>query len=372
MNNLHIVHININGLRGRKTELEVYLNETLPDVICLNETKLEAASPPNLIGYNIACNKERSSDGGRGVIIYIKNNLIHEDISPDIEDLVATLISLPGGKLAVIAHYCPPDKDSIDTQALNYYFNKYPNTVVTGDLNSKHTYFGCTKTDRKGDILFNLVEENDAHVANNPEEPTRYDLKRGTAELLDYIIVSKNLSGKIMCCHTGDDIGSDHRPLHLQLSVLKSPSNHSNKRLVRPLKKCDWNCFSDALHQADPILSDYSNPLSVDSLDIKAQAFEEIILSAFDKACPLVEVKHQGPVISSEALALIREKRKARRLAQRDLFYVPVYQSLEKQVKQMISKEKAVSWQTAIESLNYTDGSEFWKNIQTSNWHWQK
>ena len=149
MNSLHILHLNINGLRGKKALLELYVTETAPDVICLNETKLGALAPSQPLCYNIACNRERTANNGGGVVIYTRTNLLHEDISRDKGDLVATVLNLSGDKLTIIAYYCPPEKDTLDTDDLNYYFSNYRNTVITGDLNSKHVYFGSSKTDNK-------------------------------------------------------------------------------------------------------------------------------------------------------------------------------------------------------------------------------
>ena len=54
MAELHLLHLNANGLRSCKTELEVYLRDTNPDVVLLNETKLGDKSAPCLTGYRLA------------------------------------------------------------------------------------------------------------------------------------------------------------------------------------------------------------------------------------------------------------------------------------------------------------------------------
>ena len=91
MDSLHIMHCNINGLRSKRIEVGLDIQDTDPDVICLNETRLNGRVPPNYPGYTVACNKDRAVNktAGGGVAIYAKNHLTTTDISPVEDDFVA-------------------------------------------------------------------------------------------------------------------------------------------------------------------------------------------------------------------------------------------------------------------------------------------
>lgn len=365
MDRIHIMHYNINGLRGRLSELKVYINEAEPDVICLNETKLAGNPAPPIPGYNIACLRDRVVDNtnGGGVIIYVKKNFPHTDISPDKDDFAAVLLNKSNNGLAIIAYYCPPGKAALDSKLLNTYLRKHKNLIVTGDLNSKHAFYGSSKTNTRGDTLFNFVEENDATVANDPLQPTRFDLSKGKSDIVDYIIVSNSLAGKISACYTGEDIGSDHLPLHITLSHSNPLSDNSTK-FIRPLKKCNWNQFNELLQNANNNLIKYNEKMEESLLENKALEFETTVTKAFEEACPLVEVKAYSFSVSPETLSLIKEKRRVRRLAQRNIRFNNTYLKLQRKVKSKLDKEKEAAWHAATTELNQTDNQTFWKTFK--------
>ena len=98
-------------------------------------------------------------------------------------------------------------------------------------------------------------------------------------------------------------------------------------------------------------------------LDNKALEFESCIKEAFETACPLREVKRFLTSASKEAVDLIKLKRQARRLAQKDPAYKSVFYKLQRQVKTILKKERCIAWQSATEELNEHDGSKFWKTF---------
>ena len=61
MNKLNIVHINVNGLRGRLTELNLLLDEVPADLLLFNETKLRDTEPPRIRGFKAAAYRNRQA-----------------------------------------------------------------------------------------------------------------------------------------------------------------------------------------------------------------------------------------------------------------------------------------------------------------------
>ena len=177
MTSLVIVHINVNGLRARLTELNTLLAEADPpvDLLLLNETKLTGCTPPRIPGFTATAVRDRQAGRtmGGGVAIYAASNLQLRDISPDADDITAVELNVGGEKMAVVAYYVPPGVD-IDPALLDPLLATYPAALCIGDFNAKHQYFGCRKSDRAGELLFDLVEQQDLTVLNNPEQPTHY------------------------------------------------------------------------------------------------------------------------------------------------------------------------------------------------------
>src|SRR5437899_10098660 len=111
MDSLHIMHININGLGNKMIELKLYVSDINPDVICLNETKLNGRLPGKISGYSDPVIKGRQAPplkSGGGVAIYVKSNLPFIDISPDKDDMAAVLIHNGDSNIAIVSYYCTP------------------------------------------------------------------------------------------------------------------------------------------------------------------------------------------------------------------------------------------------------------------------
>jgi len=300
MDSLHIMHININGLFSKKNELLIYASENDPDVICINETKLIGKTPYKIPGFSEAVFRNRtvSRVRGGGVAIYVSTRLSFIDISPDMDDISAILIQNGDFEIAIISYYCPPLVEcELDTRTLQNLLNKYKNCAILGDLNAKHIFFGSNSTNTRGEFLFNLVEQNDALVANDPAQLTRMNPVTGKFDLLDYAIISKPLIGKLVSWFTGDDIGSDHLTLHL-LIKFKRPSAVAATTSVRAFKKCDWKVFDDFLTSKNTELTHYPSAFTASVLDSKAIEFESAISMAYETACPLVKVRQYQTTVS--------------------------------------------------------------------------
>ena len=148
MSELHIVHINIRGLRANVVELQCYVNETRPDIVLLNEKLLVGKPAPHITGYRVAAARDRSMNGirGGGVAIYVSRSIICTDISPEVDDIMAIEVHTSSFLMAVISYYRPPHPIDLEEPTLETYFSKYERCIVAGDLNAKHQFYGCKAT----------------------------------------------------------------------------------------------------------------------------------------------------------------------------------------------------------------------------------
>src|ERR1700759_3438396 len=108
---LQIMHANVNGIRGRKTEFEQYVTELKPHIVLLNETKLCGKPVPRLSGYKTDDLRDRTVDktNGGGVCILVSNTVTYSDISLDVDDVVAIEVRAGASVIAIVSYYCPPD-----------------------------------------------------------------------------------------------------------------------------------------------------------------------------------------------------------------------------------------------------------------------
>ena len=376
-NVLHIMHVNINGIRGRLSELVLYLNETKPSVLCLNETKLDGAAAPRIPGFSLAARRDRQAGngkGGGGVAIYVHSSLATAatDISPDVDDIVAIELETNGGntkrnkvKVVIVAHYSPPQAQNICTDVLESIFNTSRRTVLAGDFNALHAFYGCRKSTLKGERLFGFVESLGLKVHNPPDQPTHLPYGAGKPDILDYIITSGELCGEVEDCWVGECVGSDHLPVHLKVNL----GGHTDpgKRLSRIWHKADWDLFQSILTRFDaeqPLNWRAITDLTKDGIDDSIARLQEVLIEAVDQACPLKEMPDHNFRLPPLTVGLIREKRRMRRRAQKDPTLKAAYNALCRKVKETIADNKRESWRVATGGLNGQRGKPFWDSFQ--------
>ena len=96
-----------------------------------------------------------------------------------------------------------------------------------------------------GDILFNIIEELDLLITNDSTATYRPGTSSG-GDLLDLALVSRQMASRIQSCDVGDDIGSDHLPVHLTLA---SPQIQKQfQREILQYEKTDWHRFNRPFH----------------------------------------------------------------------------------------------------------------------------
>jgi exonuclease III len=363
---LHVFHANVNGLRARKDELECYLRETKPDIVLLNETKLGNNPTPRIAGYTKASVRNRTTDRtqGGGVAIFVKKGLQFTDISPDVDDLVAIEIRLANVSFAFVSYYNPPHLPSINVTALLPYIQKYDHCVIGGDLNAKHQYFGCKTTNLVGEHVFDLVEQHDLIIANEPGVPTRHAVSTGSTEMLDYFVVSKRASRLLTDCYVGEDVGSDHFPLHLKLR-LKGHIDMYPKKMCRVMSSCNWERYADHISESIEEIDD-KVLAKREAVDARCEQIRSIATAAIDIACPMKPVREYAFRLTKETLALIRYKRKIRRLCQKTPGspMKTLYNNLCRQVSDAVKSEKQRSWEDATSSLDGLNGRRLWSKFK--------
>ena len=137
---------------------------------------------------------------------------------------------------------------------------------------------------KNGDILFNIIEELDLLITNDSTVTYRPGTSSG-GDLLDLALVSRQMASRIQSCDVGDDIGSDHLPVHLTL-----PSPQIQKQFQREIlqyEKTDWNRFNkEIINNLDRL--EHETP---EELDLANEKISNIIKEGLNKACPKAKRK---------------------------------------------------------------------------------
>ena len=364
---ISIIHWNCFKLTSiRVEELSLFLKENQPDILCLNEVKLNNFET-NLISFkdyvSIFKTRNDSSFGG-GVAILIKEGLNFE-ISKELDYLNLELLDIilsigKNDKLRVVSYYNPPK-----SQLQKVVFEKLQNSkikfVICGDFNSKSELIGCKKTCRNGKILEDILLETDCVLLNDQNctfERTNY------SEILDLAICCSSIVNSVTKFKVIKDsyLQSDHFPIkfdvQLSVSISKSVQTNSIEKRFNFLK-ANWPNYKLNLIK----LSDPPKNLTIDSL---SSYIRNSFLEAAEKSIPYYESKSYLE-LPKEIVHLIRKKKIARKLARKYKTeqFKKEYNFYTKKVKEAISEFKDNKWNLFLNNLgsNITSTRPFWQKI---------
>jgi exonuclease III len=371
-----LLQINIRGIRNKSYLLAEYAQLSATDLILVCETKYSPGTrTTNIPGYQLAARHDSGIRASGGTAIYAKTGLQFSciDTTQLQNDCAAVSINLPRiGEVAVVSVYVTnsnTNPTNIHFSTFSHFLNRYTHVIFMGDFNAHHPCITdlCTTPNSRGREIYDAIQRFPLQIINKDGAPTRMDPRDGHLSLLDLIITTNQTFQFISDFSVGDDIGSDHLPVHLNLADSTKPRYEVTLR--RNLEKADWQRFRQLTYSNLLSLRDLINnpPLSLQEADEAAEAVSTAITTALDEVAPLRPVKHRTFTLSDPTLELIREKRRARRLVQRNPtseILKNAYNRLTKQVSDAISQEKKHQWHEVCGSLDYRDGAAFWKQFK--------
>lgn len=194
---LDVYHLNCFKLTAvRREELRLFLNQHKPDVVSLNEIKLNEFEVNYYLNFEnyITLYKLRNKNPhcGGEVVLLVKETLNPTNLSIFDEfvtdEVICAHIMVENKKTFVISYYVPPN--CIPNVEL---FNKIDQNgyefIICGDLNSSHKCFGSKRNNNNGEILVNIINQTGGVVIFNGF-PTYNKFSSEYKEVLDLFIVS--------------------------------------------------------------------------------------------------------------------------------------------------------------------------------------
>ena len=138
------------------------------------------------------------------------------------------------------------------------------------------------------------------------------DRRTGNTDILDMAFISQNLAIHDIQFQIGVDLGSDHLPIEISIDTTPHRNTFTN-HIKYKFDQTDREVFEPILEEALGS-EDFSGHLSTSDFDKYADFIITALHTAVDKAIPNSKsVRPESNPISSETLALIKEKRKFRR-----------------------------------------------------------
>ena len=365
------LQVNINGLRSKATILADYLHLKDVDIVLICETKTKPGTRDcHIPGYNLAARHDTDLQNGGGTAVYVRMGITAAPIPTDNlqNDCAAISIKLPRiGDIALVSVYISPTS-TLHFSTFNHFITNHNKVIFMGDFNSHHQCISdlCSFTNPNGHQLYAALNQAPIQLVNRNGSSTRLH-QTGTESILDLIIVTNNVSHYVSEHFVGEDVGSDHLPVHLILTDSTQPTYEVTVR--RNLKKADWQHFwnltEENIRQLRNLVTD--PPATLGEIDEIVDLLSGAITQSLDVVAPLKCVKHRTFTLSATTLELIREKRRARRLFQRhpnsDILR-NTFNRLSRQVTDAVAQEKKRQWHEACNGLDHRNGSDFWKQFK--------
>ena len=310
---------NANSIFRKKQEFFDFLLGNEIDIALINETHLDntkSFSHPNYTTHRLDRPGERTK-GGVAILVHI--NLPHKLLSSyktkNLECIGITINSA-SGPMDFISAYRPGGSSTADDIA------KFRNDIllltssrhsffICGDLNARHSSWGCSRDNSAGDALFECSGD---FAIYYPPSPTRIPLNRRSQPSTLDIVLSNGLH-EIENMSTRTELSSDHLPVLFEVSA--DSRREVPDHFIFDYKSADWNQFKlifDSRIDLDFSLDRIENESQIDTM---IDTFTAALLEARSAAVPKVRPFRYSLVLTPEIKSLITLKNTHRRIAQR-------------------------------------------------------
>jgi ribonuclease HI len=353
---LRILQLNISGLRTKILELKKLLCEQRVHVALIQETMLPKNSSCHITGYTAYTCKCKTCQG----LI----TLIHNDIDAEVSyetneetDLQKVIIWCGEKKYEVFNVYNPPK--------FNLKLKPFPNpdlksTIIAGDFNGHSPIWGYSSRNNTGHAIEELTNSTSLILLQNSQSPpTLLHRSNGSTSRPDLTLVSADIRHQ---CRVSvlDDIGSDHRPILIEISA---PMTSKKYQLIPPswnFKKANWPLYRHLVHKQFATIDMTQNTNLIYSKITSA------LLQSAKVAISRGHRKKYRPFWNRDLAKTVKERKKARRRAEEHP--TPVnrteYNRLSAKVKLLSTQAKKSTWIKKSSELDMRrSGNKAWRLI---------
>ncbi|KAI5722347.1 hypothetical protein M8J76_007154 [Diaphorina citri] len=335
-----IAHLNAHSIRppSKFFELQNIVSGTGLSVICVTESWLDPSisdSEISIPGYRVVRNDRVGRRGG-GVAIYLNNTFSYQVLASSPPQYSATAeflileVVVNSSKILVATVYHPPRVGSLDdfAESLELFLPNYQHTFTVGDFN-----VDLSTTSPASAQLRDRFSSLNLHIL--PTDTTHHTASSHT--LLDLMVVGDERS---VLTHGKLPIGSsDHDLLYLAFNLY---SSRPRPKLITCRNFKDLNLEHFA---RDAVAADWNSVYSLPDIDSKVLAFNNLVLSLFDKHAPFhtfLAKQRPAPWMSHEIKNMLnRRDRASRRFVQtRSSVNHQAFIALRNRAKQMIRNAK--------------------------------
>jgi len=350
----------------RKADLEGFLFQFQPDILCINELKLNDEQCNDRLYFKnytfIFKTRKINPEKGGGVAVLIRQNLIFEktDLYLNNEDLeyLCINITLKKSILTVVSYYNPRN---LSTELFDKLASQKNDILIIGDLNSKSTAFGCKSGNDDGLVLEKILLKHSFIIANNKEITHIPFQQDHQPDILDLAITSPGLGRKVSDFEviSNHSMQSDHLPIKIVINDSGLVTETENAKPFFNFTKADWNKFYEILRKTNPT-SEVTNSI----VDLNSFISTEIN-SAAENSITRISFNKKNTILPKKIIDLIKERRRIRKLAKKDFSQKTRYNELSKQIKNEIIDHNSQKWDDFLRHIgpSLPSSRPFWQRI---------
>lgn len=349
INRTRLISWNCRGIRQKSTELGLLLRGN-PDVVCLQETKL---SNEDWTTKGFQSNHLIHDDGDvacGGVSILIRNGHPFQSI-PLRTPLQAIAVRCSLYRPITVCCVYFPKK--VEQRLLEELLDQLPTPyILTGDFNAHSPLWGGTDTNQNGAAIESFLLRTDAHLANS-FLPTHLDVRNMKLSAIDLTFCDPELAPDLEWSVDKDTYGSDHFPVHIQLT----PAQITTVPERWSVKRADWEKFTrECLHKINDEVETY-------------EQFAATLNKICESSIPTSKGKPRknNSWFSKECRLAIVEKRKAFRKANNNptMDNIISFKKARAHARRTIREHKRESFRNFVSSIgSRTPLTKVWKMIK--------
>ena len=184
-NDLKISTWNARSVKNKKHEVINFIEKHNIDILLITETFLKphiAFHIPNFLIYR----NDRLNQTGGGVAIIIKNSINH-NILPILQlqtiENISIMVPTANFLLKISCCYAANSNHLNFRSDISRLANSNLPYILGGDFNSRHPFWNCSRSNKGGRTLYNLLNSHSNCVIHFPDSPTYHQSNRNSSTL---------------------------------------------------------------------------------------------------------------------------------------------------------------------------------------------
>lgn len=358
---LSILQWNAYSILAHGSEFKYLLDqmESVPHILCIQETFLKPEITYNLKGYSLI--RKDGKNGRGGIATYIRNDVQYSKVEYlEGVDGISVHVHTTYGTIQIVNLYISPSAH-FNESFLQELFD-LEDIFICGDFNAKSTLWGSPKSDTRGKSLENILQKSNLVVLNTGD-PTR--IHRNGGSHIDLAFCSPRFAGKANWNALESNCGSDHNVIHIELQTsAKRESLYKSKWIFQ---KADWPMFGSlcdsyfAQIDWEDDVENVNNNITKSIIQAANETIPKSTGSGRKKQARFWNEK------CSQAVKARDDAKKSLRVGSTDNHFIE-YKRLKAIATKTIKSERRKSWRNFCASLsNRSNLSRVWNVIKSIN-----